>query len=254
MSDARFLSTPGSRKNVVVRFTSAGEMRVLKVFRHSPRYAARLLTNPVSRWVTRAFTLRGTARQRLAAEVRGIEGFRAAGLRTFEVLEQPCPVSLVYAFCHGRDVKSYLRKHPARTTAYVERAARELAQRQRLAMQSRDVRLVHPQPRLNHTWRRRRDGEFAYFDFEDRVNPSLGLEHALALEVESFFRGLVRFELSRAPALLSNAARQLAGAPFDRWRAIAHRPRALSGSARRRRGVFEQVAAARQRHARDGRA
>jgi len=241
---ARFLSPRDGKKNLVLSYRVADERLVLKIYRQDLRYTVQALKNAIPRYLTHAFTLRSLPRARVRAELAGVEGFREAGFATFEVVAQPRHDALVFRYTEGRHLKEILRarRDPRVARAYVERVAHDLAQRQRLALERRDLRMVHPSPRVQHVWVRP-DDSFVYYDFEDRVNPSLRIEQALANEVECFFFYLLRLRETADPATIDAAREALGAEPIERWgreRERRHLWR-FSGSARRRRDVYPRV-------------
>lgn len=241
---ARYLARPGTKKNIAIAYESRGERFVLKLYRQDLRYAAGAVKNPFPRYGSRAFTLRSLATTRLRAELDGIAGFREAGLETFEVVARPLRNALVFRYEEGSTLRDVLRAEPepARRRHLVSRLARDLAQRQRTAAARNDLRMIHPAPRVHHAWVRP-GGAFAYYDFEDRVNPSLRVAEALAHEVESFFYHLMRLRVTADASTVAAARDALGEEPWERWREErARRPLWwLSGSARRRRQTWEEV-------------
>jgi hypothetical protein len=245
---AFFLSPPDGKKNAVVSYVTDEGKFVLKIYRQDVRYTVQAMKNVVPRYFTRAFTVRSLAPARVRAELAGIAGFREAGFQTFEVVERPRRDALVFRNLPGADLKTILRERadPQVARAFVERVARDLARRQAIALERRDLRMVHPSPRVQHVWVQP-DGSFVYYDFEDRVNPGLRIERALANEVECFFFYLLRLEETADPATIALAREALDGAPMQRWRDEREKRRGwrFSGSARRRRGVYPAVLDAR---------
>jgi hypothetical protein len=243
VAGAELLSPPGAKKNVVVGYRHAGDDLVLKVYRQALRYTIQALKNPLSRWISRAFTLRSLARTRVRAELDGIAGFRLAGLRTFDVVAWPRSNALVFRREAGEPLRDLLRERadPRVSRRYVERLGADLRRRQAIACQRNDLRMVHPAPRLQHAWLRP-DDTLLYYDFEDRVNPVLRVVEAAAMETESVFFDLLRLPETADPATVEVARQAVGTEVIDRWEEESTRRRlGLSGSARRRCQVLDTV-------------
>ena len=240
---ARFLSPTDAKKNLVVVYHRDGEKLVLKVYRQSFRYTLQAMKNPLSRHFSRAFTIRSLAPTRVRAELDGIEGFRLAGFRTFEVVAQPRRDALVFRHEPGEPLRDVLRREQDVEAArrYVARMARDLARRQAIACERSDLRMIHPAPRLQHVWLMP-DDSFLYYDFEDRVNPALRIEEAAAMEAENFFFYLLRTKETADAETIRIARDAVGDAVMKRWSAHdSTRVHGVSGSARRRRWVLPAV-------------
>ena len=240
---ARFLSPTDAKKNLVVAYHADGEKLVLKVYRQSFRYTLQAMKNPLSRHFSRAFTIRSLAPTRVRAELDGIEGFRLAGFRTFEVVARPRRDALVFRHERGEPLRDVLRREQDVDVArgYVARMGRDLERRQALACERGDLRMIHPAPRLQHVWLLP-DDSFLYYDFEDRVNPALRIEEAAAMETENFFFYLLRTKETSDAETIRIARDAVGDAVMERWSAHdAARVHGVSGSARRRKWVLPAV-------------
>jgi hypothetical protein len=98
---------------------------------------------------------------------------------------------------------------------------------------------VHPAPRFKHVFVTP-DERLLSFDFEDRVNPSLRLEEALALELISWLSYLGRFEPTAGDDTLAACLRAVGEPAIARMRhyASTRRRGSWSGSFRKRRGIL----------------
>ncbi len=239
----QFLAPWDPKKNALIRFRHGGRDLVLKVYRQNLRYALQAMRNFSSRWGSRALALRSSARQRLQSEVACIRAFAAAGLGTFEIVDQPGPHALVFAFEHGCSLRS-LQKRGEEVTDLVLRATEDLARRQSIARRTNDRYLVHPAPRLTHVWVAP-GGRLLYFDFEDRVNPSLRIDEALALELMDWLHYVSRRDDDRA--LLRASLEAVGDEGLGRLSAYANGRRFgwLSGSFRKHSDVLTVVDAIR---------
>lgn len=240
---ARFLSPTDAKKNLVVVYRADGEKRVLKVYRQSFRYTLQAMKNPLSRHFSRAFTIRSLAPTRVRAELDGIEGFRLAGFRTFEVVSRPRRDALVFRHEPGEPLRDVLRRAQDVEAArrYVARMGGDLDRRQAIACERSDLRMIHPAPRLQHVWLLP-DDSFLYYDFEDRVNPALRIDEAAAMETENFFFYLLRCKETADLETIRVARDAVGEAVMARWQAHdALRVHGVSGSARRRRWVLPAV-------------
>jgi hypothetical protein len=227
-----------SKKNTLVRFRHEGRDVVLKVYRQSLRYTLDALRNPLSRWGSRALALRSLPRARIRSEIECNRAFRAAGFGAFEILAQPSPAALLFRFEAGDPLRSEARD-PAKTRELVVRASEELGRRQSAALERSCLWLVHPAPRLKHVFVTP-DERLLSFDFEDRVNPSLRLEEALALELISWLSYLGRFEPTAGDDTLAACLRAVGEPAIARMRhyASTRRRGSWSGSFRKRRGIL----------------
>lgn len=240
---AHFLSPTDAKKNLVVAYRVGDERFVLKVYRQALRYTLQALKNPLSRHVSRAFTIRSLAATRVQAELDGIHGFRLAGLRTFDVVDRPRRDALVFRREDGEPLRDRLlrERDPELARRYVARVALDLRRRHEMACRRDDLRMIHPAPRLQHVWLCP-DDTLLYYDFEDRVNPALRIDEACAMETEGFFFYLLRCDATADMETIAVAREAVGPDVIGRWRALeSHRRHGLSGSARRRQGVLSAV-------------
>ena len=242
--NVRLLGEWDPKKNAVVGFRRDGRRLVLKVYRHSVRYALQVLKNPISRWGSRAFALRSTAAVRVETEIACGTAFNEAGFATFPIVERTGRTSLLFDLVQGESLRAAVRRLGAGDASreLVERASAELGRRQALALEKRDLRLVHPAPRLQHVWLMQDDG-FAYYDFEDRVNPALRIDEALALELQDWLYYVGHADETRDDETLLGAARAVgedALARLDRYAERRSSAR-VSGSYRKHAAVHGRV-------------
>lgn len=234
--DVRFLAVPDRRKNWIVGYRLGAESLVLKVFRDTPAYRRQALANPVLTRIVRAYALRLPGPERADAEAAAMSAFRAAGFGTFELVERCAHDALVFRLERGRTLDEVLRDAPvAERVEAVRRVARDVRDRQVVALRSGERRLVHPFPRLGHVFVTD-DGRHLHFDFEGVVNPSLGIEALLGLETESFLAFLAGDRATANPECIDAAVEALGDEVMSRLRRLPARPFwFLSGSARHRR-------------------
>jgi len=240
-----FLGGYDAKKNAVIRFRHGGRDLVLKVYRQNWRYALQAARSFSSRWGSRAFALRSRARQRLRSEVACTRAFSAAGFGTFELVEQTGRLALVFAFEYGSSLRDLLDAGAAGRDL-VARASEELGRRQSVALRTDDRYLVHPAPRLHHIWVAP-GGRLLHHDFEDRVNPSLRIDEALALELLDWLHYVARADPADDHALLRASMEAVGEDALDRVTSYvaARRFGWLSGSFRKHSAVLPRVVAIR---------
>ena len=80
------------------------------MYRHRFSYTRRVLCNPFPRYVGRSYRLCSTVGKRIRSELDCIDGFRRAGLGTFDVVERVGRDAILFRHCEGTDLLDLLRE------------------------------------------------------------------------------------------------------------------------------------------------